>query len=395
LTGPGPIGPEEAEAFVAAAEESFHGELHSDDMRLELELLEPERALAIRDGGRIVATAAVLGRGLTVPGGRSVPVAGVTLVGVVPGHTRRGHLRTLMARQLADVRAAGEAIACLWCSEAGIYSRFGYGPATEAVALTVRLPASVRVNTPARPQLAPPDAAVLAPIYEAARRPGMLDRDDRWWHRQLAYPEHRRRGTGELRCALLEGDGYALYAVASDWGDHGPEFEVRLRELIARTPQARAALWRHVLELDLARVLTARLAAAGDVLPHILARPDLAAARHHDGLWVRLVDVDAALAARSYALPFDLLLDVEDPVCPWNAGLHRLACDGTAATCERAQGDADLSVTAEALGAAYLGGTSLALLAEAGLVRELRPGALHTAAVAFREPLEPWCPEVF
>jgi predicted acetyltransferase len=395
LTAPEPIRADEAEAFVAAAEEAFHAELHPDDMALEKAVLEPERTLAIRDeDGAIVATAAAFSRRLTIPGGSSVPVAGVTLVGVVPGHTRRGHLRTLMERQLADVHAAGEPLACLWCSEAGIYNRFGYGPATQALGLTVRLPAALREEPPVRARLAAPDPAVLAPIYESARRPGMLDRDDAWWARRVSDPEFRRRGAGELRCALAGGEGYALYAVANDWSEYGPEFEVRLRELVAATPGAAAALWRHVLGLDLARKLTARLA-AGDVLPHILAKPDLALARHRDGLWVRLVDVDGALAARAYALPFSLAIEVEDEICPWNAGVHRLAFDGETATCEPARGEADLAITPEALGAAYLGGTSLALLAAAGMVRELRPEALRTAALAFREPLEPWCPEIF
>jgi predicted acetyltransferase len=396
LTAPEPIGADEAEAFVAAAEEAFHAELTPEEKALELSLLEPERTLALRDeGGRIVATAAAYSRRLTVPGGASVPVAGVTLVGVVPGHTRRGHMRRLMKRQLSDLHATGEPPACLWSSEAGIYTRFGYGPGTQSVSVTVRLPVPLRATPPVRARLAEPDPAVLAPIYDAARRPGMLHRDTRWWARRVYDPEHRRDGAGKLRCALVEGAGYALYAVKGGWGEHGPQAEVRLRELVAVTPEARAALWRHLLELDLARSLKARLAPAGDPLPHLLARPDALVERYEDGLWIRLVDVRAALAARAYAMPFSLALEVEDAVCPWNAGVHRLAFDGSAATCEPAEGGAELAVTAEALGAAYLGGTSLALLAEAGMVRELRPGALHTAAVAFREPLEPWCPEVF
>jgi predicted acetyltransferase len=393
---PEPIRPGEAEAFIAAAEDAFHGELAPEDLALELAILDPVRALAIRDGERMVATAAVIGRELTVPGGASVATGAVTAVGVQPDHTRRGHLRRLMIRHLADMHAAGEPLSCLWSSEAGIYSRYGYGSATQAVALDVRTPAPLRADAPVgeRARLVEPDAAVLAPLYEAARRPGMLSRTDAWWQRRIAHPEHRRGGSGDLRCALVPG-GYALYAVAMDWGDHGPDGTCQLKELVAGTPEATAGLWRHLLGLDLVHGIVSRLAAAGDPLPLLVANPDAVAARVRDGLWLRLVDVEAALAARTYATPFSLAIEVEDTVCPWNAGLHRLAFDGSTATCEPAQGEPELVASAEALGAAYLGGTSLALLAAAGQVRELRPGALRTAAVAFREPREPWCPEIF
>jgi predicted acetyltransferase len=114
------------------------------------------------------------------------------------------------------------------------------------------------------------------------------------------------------------------------------------------------------------------------------------------GLWVRLVDVHRALAARRYAAPVDVVFDVTDEFCPWNAGRWRLRADaGAPATCERTDDDADLALSAVELGASYLGGTSLAVLADAGRVRELRPGALRAAATAFAEPRQPYCPEVF
>jgi predicted acetyltransferase len=113
------------------------------------------------------------------------------------------------------------------------------------------------------------------------------------------------------------------------------------------------------------------------------------------GLWIRLVDLGAALVARTYAQPFVLVLEVEDAFCPWNAGRHRLAFDGAAATCEPTRAEPDLALGADALGAAYLGGTRFEALDAAGQVRELRPGALAVAATAFRAAAEPWCPEIF
>jgi predicted acetyltransferase len=112
-------------------------------------------------------------------------------------------------------------------------------------------------------------------------------------------------------------------------------------------------------------------------------------------LWVRLVDVGAALEARAYAAPLDVVLDVADRFCPWNAGRWRLEADETGARCARTSAPADLALDVADLGAAYLGGPSLEALAAIGRGRELRPGALRAASGALRGAREPYCPELF
>ena len=107
---------------------------------------------------------------------------------------------------------------------------------------------------------------------------------------------------------------------------------------------------------------------------------------------MRLVDVAGrARAPARYARDPDVVLDVADAFCPWNAGRYRLAGGG----CERTDAEPDLALDAAALGAAYLGGTTLRELAAAGRVAELRPGALARASAAFRGDVAPWCPEIF
>jgi predicted acetyltransferase len=166
---------------------------------------------------------------------------------------------------------------------------------------------------------------------------------------------------------------------------------VIVKEVVAETPEAHAGLWRLLLGIDLVRTLQWRLAPDHDALTHLLASNDAVDRRSGDGLFVRLLDVDAALAARSYAAPVDLVLEVDDPFCPWNTGRHRLRDGG----CEPTEAPADLALGAEALGAIYLGGTPLTALAAAGRARELRPGALLEATAAFRGAVVPWCPEIF
>jgi len=89
------------------------------------------------------------------------------------------------------------------------------------------------------------------------------------------------------------------------------------------------------------------------------------------------------------------VFDVRDEVCPWNAGRWRLSADGSGAVCERTEDPADLALSSTELGAAYLGGPTLVGMAAAGLVTELRAGALAAASRAFAGDRLPWCPEVF
>jgi predicted acetyltransferase len=392
------LGPAEMEAFETAAHSAFHEDAHPDDAAINMRLLEPERTLAVLEDGEVVATAAVLTRELSVPGA-IVPAAAVTGVGVVPGHTRRGHLGALMRRQLDDIRAAGEAVAVLWASEGAIYGRYGYGPATRANLYELHLwRAGLREPSGERVRTLPAGEALdeLRTVYEAVRpgQPGLLSRDDAWWAKRLHDPPHRRDGASALRAALVDG-GYALYAASAGWDEGGPSGVVRVRELVANTPEARAALWTYLTRIDLMRTLHWRLAPDQEPLALMLVDADSLVMRTGLGLWVRLVELGAALTARTYAQPFELVIEVEDAFCPWNAGRHRLAFDGATATCEPTRAEPDLSLAADTLGAAYLGGTRFEALAAAGRVRELRPGALAVAASAFRAAAEPWCPEIF
>jgi predicted acetyltransferase len=391
------------DAFEAACHLAFHEVAHPEDIAMDQRVTDPARTLAIREGGEIVATSAILGRELTIPGG-TLPMAGVSAVGVLPGHTRRGHLGKLMRRMLDDAYEAGEPVAALWASEGAIYGRFGFGPATRSMRYSLPLDRIAlrrdAVLPDARPRVSSPADALTSMrlVYDRVRprRPGFLGRPGAWWDRRVHDPEHRRDGTGPLQAAVqagLDGEpaGYALYAVKMSWDDRGPSGNLLLKELVADTPEAVAGLWRFLLGLDLVRTLRWRLAPDHDALVHLVVSNDAVDRNAGDGLFVRLVDADAALAARTYATPVDLALEVDDPFCPWNTGRHHLR-DGS---CEPTDAPADLALGAEALGAIYLGGTPLTALAAAGRVQELRAGALAEAATAFRGTVEPWCPEIF
>jgi len=398
-----PARADEFDAFSTAVLSAFHEELTDDERRRYMKIHEPDRSLAWFDGDAIVGTSSLFTRTLTVPGAQ-VPVGAVTAVAVLPTHRRRGLLTGMMRRQLENVRDAGEPIAALWASEGAIYGRFGFGLATRSLRYDLHTDrVALRADAPlpqAPVQTLEPATALerIRPLYDRVRTavPGMLDRHGAWWEKRIHDPEHDRDGAGPLRAAVQPGPdgepaGYALFAAKANWDDHGPAGSVNVRELVAETPEAQAGLWRFLLGLDLVRTLQWRLAPDHAPLVHLAAGNDAINRRAGDGLFIRLLDVDAALSARTYATGVDLVLDVDDPYCPWNTGRHRLR-DGR---CEPTDDPADLALGAEALGAIYLGGTPVTALAGAGRVRELREGALTDAAAAFRSPVEPWCPEIF
>ncbi len=379
---------EELRAAIADVELAFGGAPHELDTALDLSVLDPARCLGVLEDGHAVATAASFAFSMTVPGA-VLPVAGVTWVSVAPTHRRRGLLTSTMTRLLADLRVEGTAVAALWATEGAIYQRFGFGPAAwhTAFELPARAPFGREVDTSGL-RLVEAAGSLLATSYDevAARTPGWWVRNDAWWGHRLHDPEHRRDGASPLRCVVDGTDGYALYATKGSWGDAGPDGTVFVREVVARTPDASARLWRYLLDQDLMKTVRAWGRPGDEPLLHLLAEPRSARTRISDGLWVRLVSVPDALAGRRYACPVDVVLEVDDDRCPWNAGRWRLVGGPDGATCTRTDEDADLVMGVRELGAVYLGGTSLTARSRAGWVRELVPGALATATTAFGWP---------
>jgi predicted acetyltransferase len=383
-------------------EHAFGGANNPDDRAVEFALVDPKRFYGTYDGGIPVATGGSFDLSMTIPGGTQ-QVAGVTWIGVLPTHRRRGLLTALKRRMLDDLHAAGEPIATLWASEGAIYQRFGYGPAAWNVSLTI--PSHAAFNRPVAAtglRLTTPDAAVLAPVYDRAvgQRLGWSARDRRWWDYRLHDPEHRRSGSSPLNAVLADGPdgvaGYALYATKQEWSEGSSNSTVNVRELVGTDPATTARLWRYLLDLDLMKSVDVWLAGADDPVLHLLAEPRSAKARLKDNLWVRLVDVPTALALRSYPVDVDVVLDVIDDFCPWNAGRWRLSAGPGGATCTATKDPPDLTVNAGDLGAAFLGGSTLTARAAAGHVVEVRPGALAAASLAFSWPgPAPYAPMVF
>ncbi|MFB7940252.1 GNAT family N-acetyltransferase [Streptomyces sp. NPDC056049] len=402
------LDPSEWDGWFAALELAFGGVPEEPEERaLWRDLTECERSLAVWDGGRAVATAGAFSFRLTVPGGSSVPAAGVTMVSVAGTHRRRGILTSMMRRQLDDVRALGEPLAVLTASEPVIYGRFGYGAASwsqRAVIDTAR----VRLDVPAgadavalRAVPAADSSAATEAVYArmVPRRPGMVARAPGWERLPLLDPPGARNGASPKQCVLAERDGevvgYAYYTIKPEWSWAGADGSVNAQEVMALDGAAEAALWRFLCSVDLTAKVRVDSSPVDAAWQHLVSDVRRCEPVVREALFVRPVEVGAALEARTYRAPVDVVFEVEDVFCPWNAGRWRLSGDAKGAVCSRTSEAADLALSVRELGAAYLGGTSLAALAGAGRVTELREGALAEASLAFGSEVAPWLPHGF
>jgi predicted acetyltransferase len=379
----------------------------AEERALWRELTDTDRSLGAWDDDTCVGTAGAFAFRLTVPGGAAVPAAGVTMVSVAATHRRRGVLRSMMRRQLDDVRSWGEPLAILTASEPEIYGRFGYGVGTyhvntEIDTTRVRLSVPPGTDDVRLRYVAPAEAldaceAVYARLVPG--RAGMVARVPGWERLGLLDPQSEREGASPLQCVLAERGGevvgYARFRIKAGWEAAGPKGTVVVRDLYALDPAGHAALWRFLFDIDLTSKVTARARPVDEAWQHMVSDVRRCSLLVRDSLHIRLVDVGAALQARSYQAPVDVVLDVEDAFCPWNSGRWRLTGDPKGASCARTEEAPDLALTVRELGSAYLGGVTLDSLAAAGRVRELRQGALTEASVAFACTVPPWLPHGF
>jgi len=396
---------QEFELFGQTVAAAHGGELTAEFLERIRPVVDTSRSHCALEGGRMVGTAEALRFSLTVPGGE-VPAAGVTSVGVLPSHRRRGILTGLMRRQLGDVHGWGEPVAVLWSSEGSIYHRFGYGLASRNARIDAERDRSAfrHPSPPAgRVRLVSREEALeaLPGIYDRVRAemPGFFSRSRVWWEAITLADDQRDRGSaGPLFRAVLELEGrpeaYALYRVERDWQLGVSASRLHVQEEVSASPLATREIWRFLFGVDLVERVQARRLPADHPLFLLVAEPARLRLSQGDGLWLRVVDVAAALATRSYAAEGSLAFELADPFCPWNEGRWLLEASPGGAAVRRVEADPDLRLEAADLAAVYLGGFGFADLARAGRIEERAPGAIARADALFRTDRAPWCPEL-
>ncbi|MDP6422626.1 MAG: GNAT family N-acetyltransferase [SAR202 cluster bacterium] len=356
-------------------------------------LIEPDRAIAAYVDGGLVGTATAGSFDLTIPGGE-LPMPLVGAVAVQPTHQRRGVLSAMMANQMADFRERGEIVAGLSASESLIYARFGYGIATWSEDWTMpRVHADLSdapTNSGRLRFVDPEDVGEVWPsIYEQVRphRVGLVRFPEKWWPTFATDLETWRQGASAFFHVVYEGEsgseGFVTYRIRDN-------SQVLVIMLLGATPEAEVALWRFCFGVDLMDSMFAPNRPADDQLPWMLKDPRRLERSVRDHLWLRLVDVRAALSARSYASGCSVVLEVHDSFCPWNEGRYVLETGPDGAACRPTTRSPDLELSVSELASAYLGGTTLATLQDAGRVEEHRSGAIRELDRGLATERQPW-----
>lgn len=343
--------------------------------------------------------------------GRAVQVAGLTWVGVHPDHRRRGLLTAMLRHHFEQTRREGGHLSALHASEPGIYGRHGYGLAS------LELEIEVGRGTTFTAPLLEDEAAEITTRLGTVDDPGMGERRRQVdlgllstnvgtivggpeFYLDLSYVSEEDRRDGEpprVLVAVRDGRdvGYAVFRRKHKWPNSRPAAEVTVTSL-SGGPAARLALVRRVTDLDLSGTVSINGIAAGDPLLSWVQGPrGLGDVKTYDSLWVRLVDLPEAVAARGYEADCDVVVEVTDDAAPWNAGRWRIRVKDGTGEATGTEDQPELALPVAALGAAYLGGSNLAELARAGVVAEHRPGAARDLWRAFRTDVGPYAARGF
>lgn len=402
--------PEEQELpeFRVALARGFgrHPRPEPEDAEAFCRVFERERSLAVFDAGKIIGTTGIFSYEMSLPGGAVMPVAGVTMVTVAATHRRRGILRQIMARQLSDVRDRGEPAAALWASESSIYGRFGYGLAIQHERWSIDRRLAVLAHSPAVNGqvrwVAETEARQLFPqVWARARlvKPGMIARSGKVWDNLFHDPEHRRLGGSAYFFAVYEeagrAEGYVSYRIKMNYEDGSDAHVVMVGDLTATTDAAYAALWRLLLNIDLTAKVESWGRAVDEPLWWMLEGPRRLQRIPHDAIWLRLLDVPAALSRRTYLTPGRLVIEVKDDFCPWVAGRYALDAGPDGAQCKVTTAEPDIVLGAAELAAVYMGGHRMSPLARAGRAEERTHRALAKADAMFAWDVAPYFPHGF
>jgi predicted acetyltransferase len=408
LVNPVPV--EEVPGWARAMASTFLGDPAGPATARRIDILsrrwEPERAWGVRDGKGWVATLRTEERGMTVPGfdveTEDVAIDALTNVTVAATHRRRGLMARMLTDSLRAARERGDPLSALIAAEWPIYGRFGYAPATRSADYVLRRSraGSSCPGDPARAIRIERDEVgeVAGAVFAAARRhrAGQIDRPTLWWDRVLGrdgYPPSDGLPHNWLAHQGENGaDGLLGWKASGEFGLIPPLARAEVWDLACAGDTAYRNLWAYLSGLDGIDEVSVPNRPVDEPVRWLLADGrTLVTTQLVDFLWLRLLDVPAALAARRYAAPGEVVLEVVDEDGErFAAGRYRLRAHDDEVECERTDRDPDLALTQRALASIYLGGFRLRELVLGGGATELRPGALALVDVMFSTPLAPW-----
>lgn len=392
------IEPGEEERFVRSVMVPFLEAPTADqagDLARFASRVEPDRAWVEEEKGRFVANCDIYTMDVTVPGGSTIKMGGVSAVGVHPTHRRRGLLNQMMALMLEDCRQRKEPVAGLLASESVIYGRFGFGHATDDQTLKIASNRARQLTPPSSTdvELIDPEEArkVLPDLFDRCRRTraGEPNRSQPRWDDLLEDSPRQREGNRGAFVAVTE-NGFARYRQAANGDD------LIVEDLHATDFGTEAALWQLVTSIDLVDAVIAKRRPVDEPFRWRLADPRrLEVQDQQDYLYLRILDVKAALEARRYYTSdeHELTIEIVPPATPQPdddaPGIWLLQAGPAGAICTRTDNAPDLRMEVTDLGSIYLGGFRPSALEAAGRIQELRAGATPVADAIFQTPLAP------
>jgi predicted acetyltransferase len=354
-----------------------------------------------------VATVSTWVGELTVPGRATVDSWAVSSVTVAPTHRRRGVARALLEGELRTAASAGVPMASLTVSEATIYERYGFGPATQTADLVIDTKRAgwARAASDAEPTGARGEGRVAFVSLETIRdtcrdivdrarlaTPGDFTTDDFLWGRLAGVlgDRDKKRSLRAVRYDDADGtpQGFVVYSLKADPADFS-KHTVDIRYLRAATDDAYAAIWRFLIELDLVGTVKNEVAAADEPVLWMIRDQRAATVVLRDHHWLRILDVPAALQARTYGRPGWLTVRIHDRL-GFAAGTYRIdvRADGSAEV-EKTDAAPDLAMDVSTLSALYLGAWRTSTLAHAGRIAEFTAGATARLDASFRSDEAP------
>jgi predicted acetyltransferase len=344
---------------------NFGFDMTQADLELRTGVMDLDRFFLAFDGRELIGITGSFSFDVTLPGGATLPMGGVTWVSVAVTHRRRGVMSQLMARAHADIDERGEPLAMLGASEGGIYERLGYGISSRDTTYSI---ATQRAVIDDDRQPAPPPGAVrfvsdddviatVTPLWDRYRitRPHEVSRSEAW-HRMMLANRQQAEGEETRGFYLAHRDGYASYRVVGTWTDRAPAHTLWVNEFVALTPAAHGALWHTLLSTDLVTTVKTRCIPPDDPLGYLLTdQRQFVMATNHDGGWTNIRDVARAFSTRRYAVADRVVIEVDGV---------RYAIDGGPdhAGVSRVRSKPDVTLTHAAAGSLLFGGVGVSAL---------------------------------
>jgi len=394
---------DEVSEFRQAISLGFGGDANPAGHDRFLRMMPLERTVAVFEGDEIVGTLGDFPLVLTVPGGSQLSMSGMTMVGVRATHTRQGILRSMVRKHLDNAVERGDFIAGLWASESGIYERFGFGLSVEFHHTKIdarRLACPVIAPGLDLVKIKPEQLQdVVAPFWGrlASVRAGFIDRDEERWQDIANDHEYTREGASSSRHIVARRDdevvGYLHYRQRDKWNDMVADGVIEISTMCAQDTEVLLSLWAFALDVDLFPHVSYWNGPVDDPLAYTVNNARAVSRTINDGLYVRILDVAAALQARTYEVDGQITFQLDDDM-GYAAGTYQLTVSNGQGTVAKTESDAEVSLAVRDLGALYLGRACAALYASTGRITGDAAGISRLGQLFVTERA-PWCPEMF